>query len=112
MKTSLFAAGIGTAIAFAAFAPNAVAQDNTITGTCQAVGANGAPEPLGDRDGHGISVGQISCHIDSGPLKDGIATGTYIWEWDGQTPLWFRNTASFGSREPLWCMWRRKENSR
>src|SRR6516162_163549 len=83
MKTSLFAAGIGTAIAFAAFAPNAVAQDNTITGTCQAVGANGAPEPLGDRDGHGISVGQISCHIDSGPLKDGIATGTYIWEWDG-----------------------------
>ena len=83
MKTSLFAAGIGTAIAFAAFAPNAVAQDNTITGTCQAVGANGAPEPLGDRDGHGISVGQISCHIDSGPMKDGIVTGTFIWQWDG-----------------------------
>jgi hypothetical protein len=83
MKTTLFAAGIGTAIAFAAFVPNAVAQENTITGTCQAVGANGAPEPLGDREGHGVSVGQISCHIDSGLMKDGIVTGTYIWEWDG-----------------------------
>ena len=75
--------GIVTAIAFAAFASNAVAQENTITGTCQAVGAIGAPEPLGDRQGHGISVGQVSCHIDSGPLKDGIGTGTSIWEWDG-----------------------------
>jgi hypothetical protein len=48
MKTALFAAGIGTAIAFAAFAPDAAAQQITATGTCQAVGANGAPEPLGD----------------------------------------------------------------
>ena len=83
MKTALFAAGIVTAIAFAAFAPAAVAQEITSTGTCQAVGLNGAPEPLGDREGHGISVGQISCHIDSGPMKDGIVTGTDILEWDG-----------------------------
>ena len=83
MKTTLVAAGIGTAIAFAAFAPDVVAQENITTGTCQAVGANGAPEPLGDREGHGIQVGQISCHVDSGPMKDGIVTGTYIWEWDG-----------------------------
>ena len=83
MKTALFAAGIATAIAFAAFAPSAVAQDTTSTGTCQGVGANGAPEPLGDREGHGISITQVSCHVDSGPMKDGILTGTDIWEWDG-----------------------------
>jgi hypothetical protein len=83
MKTALFAAGIGTAIAFAAFVPNAVAQEITTTGTCQAVGANGAPEPLGDREGHGISIAPYSCHVDSGPAKDGIVTGTGIWEWDG-----------------------------
>jgi hypothetical protein len=85
MKTALFAAGIVTALAFVAFAPDAVAQENTttVTGTCQAVGANGAPEPLGDREGHGIQIAQVSCHIDSGPTKDAILTGTDIWEWDG-----------------------------
>jgi hypothetical protein len=83
MRYLMKGSGIAAAIAFAALAPDALAQENTITGTCQAVGPNGAPEPLGDREGHGISVGQISCHIDSGPLKDGIVTGTYIWEWDG-----------------------------
>ena len=55
MKTALFAAGIGTAIAFAAFAPNAVAQEITYTWTCQDVGT-GAPEALGDREGHSISI--------------------------------------------------------
>src|SRR5208337_4800757 len=79
----LKASGIAAAIAFAAFAPGAVAEDNTVTGTCQAVGANGAPEPLGDRDGHGIAIVQVSCRIDSGPTKGGILTGMDIWEWDG-----------------------------
>ena len=92
MKTALFAAGIGTAIAFAAFAPDAIAQENTTTGTCQAVGANGAPEPLGDREGHGISTVQVSCHIDSGPMKDGVLTGTDIWEWDGPNAVLVSST--------------------
>ena len=51
--------GIATAaIGLAAAAPSAVAQENTFTLTCQNVGG-GAPEPLGDRDGHSISVEQI-----------------------------------------------------
>jgi hypothetical protein len=82
MKTALFAAGIGTAIAFAAFAPDAVAQEITSTLTCQDVGS-GAPEPLGDREGHTITVGQYSCRVDSGPMSGGIVTGTDVWEWDG-----------------------------
>jgi hypothetical protein len=82
MKTTLFAAGIGTAIAFAAFAPDAVAQEITSTFTYQDVGS-GAPEPLGDREGHTITVGQYSCRVDSGPMSGGIVTGTDVWEWDG-----------------------------
>src|SRR5271168_344755 len=53
MKTALFAAGIGTAIVFAAVAPGAVAQE-VLKFSCQAVGGSGAPEPLGDREGHNI----------------------------------------------------------
>lgn len=77
--------GIATAlIALSATAPSAVAQENTATLTCQAIGwGNGPPEPLGDREGHGISVGEYSCRVDSGPMSGGVSTGTIIWEWDG-----------------------------
>ena len=40
MKPALLAAGIGTAIAFAAFAPNAIAQEITYTWTCQTIGTD------------------------------------------------------------------------
>ena len=59
--------GIATAaIAFAAFAPSAVAQENIIKNTCQDVGV-GPPEPLGDREGHSISVAQFSCRVEFRP---------------------------------------------
>ena len=82
MKTALFAAGIGTAIAFAAFAPNAVAQEITYTWTCQDVGT-GAPEALGDREGHSISIDVASCHSETEPMSGAVLTGTTIWEWNG-----------------------------
>jgi hypothetical protein len=74
--------GIATANAFAAFASSAVAQETTFTSTCQGIGS-GAPEPLGDREGHSIQTSQGSCHVDSGPMSGGILTTTDIWEWDG-----------------------------
>ncbi len=76
--------GIATAvIAFSATAPSAVAQEMTATFTCQFVGG-GAPEPLGDREGHTIQVGEYSCLVaNSGPMSGAVATGTNIWEWDG-----------------------------
>ncbi|MGO9423507.1 hypothetical protein [Roseiarcus sp.] len=75
--------GIATAvIALSTTAPSAVAQEMTFTFTCQAVGG-GAPEPLGDREGHTIQVGEYSCRIDSGPMSGGVTTGRNIWEWDG-----------------------------
>jgi hypothetical protein len=43
---------------------------------------NAAPEPLGDREGHAISVEQDSCRISSGPLAGAVISGTEYWEWD------------------------------
>src|SRR5271166_6822065 len=75
--------GVATAvIALSATAPSVVAQENTDTLTCQDVGV-GPPEPLGDRKDHGISVGEYSCRVDSGPMSGGVSTGTDILEWDG-----------------------------
>jgi hypothetical protein len=82
MQYLLNVCGIATAaIGLAVFAPRAVAQENTATLTCQNVGG-GAPEPLGDREAHSISVQQYSCSASSGPLSGGVWTGSIIWEWD------------------------------
>jgi len=83
MSNLLNACGVATAIiTLSATAPNAVAQEHTATFTCQGLGS-GAPEPLGDREGHTISVNEYTCLADSGPMSGAVATGTNIWEWDG-----------------------------
>jgi hypothetical protein len=82
MHCLLNVCGLATAaIAFASFAPSAVAQENAFTLTCQNVGG-GAPEPIEDREGHSILVNDYSCRADSGPLSGGVWTGRAIWEWD------------------------------
>ena len=48
---------------------------------CQSVGS-GTLEPLGDRDGHSISVAEQSCRVEGGLTDGGILTGTGITEWD------------------------------
>ena len=82
MRYFLKASGILAAIAFAALAPGAVAQESTSTYACQDVGS-GATEPLGDREGHSIVVAQVSCRVNSGPMSGGLSTGEGIWEWNG-----------------------------
>ena len=81
-------------IAFAGFAPTAVAQGATATWTCQDVGPIDQTEKLGDREGHSLSVGQYSCRIDGGPLSGGIATGTDLWENDARKAFGFLQAAS------------------
>jgi hypothetical protein len=87
----LSACGIATAVtALAAFAPSVVAEEVTMTMTCQSIG-NSAPEPLGDREGHAISIGEVSCRVDGGPLSGGVLTGMDIWEWDGTNAVSLAN---------------------
>ena len=82
MRILLNVCGVVTAIiALSATAPSAVAQGMY---NCQDVGwGGGPPEPLGDREGHGITVNHYSCRVDSGPMSGAVATGTDIYEWDG-----------------------------
>ena len=48
---------------------------------CQSIGT-GPQEPLGDRDGHNISVVAYSCRVEGGPLDGALVTGNAIYEWD------------------------------
>ena len=82
MRFTLMVSGMATAVVVAGMAPGAMAQDVSKF-VCQAVGLNGAPEPLGDREGHGISVTTESCRNTGGPMDGGLTSGQSIWEWDG-----------------------------
>lgn len=44
---------------------------------------NTTPETLGDRPGHSIAVGELTCRVEGGPLNGGVMTGTQVYEWDG-----------------------------
>jgi hypothetical protein len=83
MSSFLHFSGVAAvAIASAAFAPAAFAQEATSVWTCQDVGAP-QPEPIGDREGHSLFLGNFSCRIEGGPLDGAVATGSDIWENDG-----------------------------
>ncbi len=69
-------------LVFAAFAPSAMAQE-VIKFSCQVVGGSGTPEPLGDREGHNITVLTASCRSAGGVLDGALTTAQEIWEWDG-----------------------------
>jgi hypothetical protein len=68
--------------AFALVSAGAAAQSGaTAKLYCHTVG-NGAPEALGDREGHTVAVGQFTCRVEGGLTDGGILTGTTINEWD------------------------------
>lgn len=71
-----------SAIAFALAAPSATAQELHGHQVCRIVGAS-APEQLGDREGHALSIGQTSCQVTEGPLAGAVVTETSMLEWDG-----------------------------
>jgi hypothetical protein len=99
MRHLLKACGIAaaTVAALAVATPDAIAEENTYTFTCQGFGS-GAREPLGDREGHAISVGDYSCYTDSGPFVGGNVSGTNIWEWDKTDAVLV--TGQYISRKP------------
>ena len=82
MRNLLEVSGIVTAIAFAALAPRAVAQEMSFKLICQEVGGTGNPEPAGDREGHFISVDHYSCRMQGGPMSGAVVTGNDVTDWD------------------------------
>ncbi|MEJ8856663.1 hypothetical protein WKW79_18960 [Variovorax robiniae] len=72
---------LSTAAAMALMAVSASGQQNSFSFSCQSVGSS-PPEPLGDREGHSISSGEISCRAEGGPLVGGVLTGTNVYEWE------------------------------
>lgn len=69
-------------VSLALVGTSAFAQSGQITKLfCHTVGSS-AMEPLGDREGHSIAVGQLTCRVEGGPLDGGILTGSNINEWD------------------------------
>jgi hypothetical protein len=77
-----FSGAVASALAFAISAPSAVALEKTSVWTCQGVG-DSPPEPLGDREGHSIHIGQNSCRVESGTYVGGVSIEEETWEWDG-----------------------------
>jgi hypothetical protein len=71
-----------SAIAFALAVPSATAQELHGHQVCRAVGAF-TPEQLGDRAGHALAIGQISCQVTEGPFTGAVVTETSMLEWDG-----------------------------
>ncbi len=55
---------------------------STVKLHCFSVGNGAPPEALGDREGHALSVGQVTCRVEGGPVDGGIFTGSTIAEWD------------------------------
>jgi hypothetical protein len=83
MKIFLRFSGLAaTTLIFAAFAQSAIAQE-VMKFSCQVVGGSGTPEPLGDREGHNITVLTASCRSAGGVLDGALTTAQEIWEWDG-----------------------------
>ena len=98
-----FSGTAAAALAFAAFAPSCLAQEKTTTWACQGVGID-TPQPLGDREGHSISVGQYSCRAELGPWAGGVGTGTGMWEWDGPKATLLSNSG-FASKPGATLAW-------
>jgi hypothetical protein len=55
-------------VALTAAAPNVYAQETNVM-TCQYFGGPPHSEPLGDRDGHSLSIVDVSCVATSGPWR-------------------------------------------
>ena len=81
MRNTLKTSGIVMALAFAALAPSARAQEMSFKEICQDVGA-GVPERAGDREGHMFSVDRYSCRMEGGPMDGALVTGSDVIEWD------------------------------
>jgi hypothetical protein len=82
MQNLRFGGLAAAALMSAGVATSAVALEKTSVWACQDAGGS-PPQPLGDREGHSIGMGQNSCRVESGTYAGGVSTDEGIWEWDG-----------------------------
>jgi hypothetical protein len=92
MIATLKTPGIAAAIVLLAAAPSAVAEENTQPSIRQDIGVR-TTEPLGDREGHMISTGGYSCHVNSGPTSGSAMTGSDTWEFDWPNAVMLSDSA-------------------
>ena len=79
-QKSLAAAAL---VGLCAFGGSELAHADTIGKyECNVLGSN-APEPLGDRTGHGLVSYQFSCVGVDGLLKGAVYSAIHVSEWDG-----------------------------
>jgi hypothetical protein len=101
MQNFLRSCGLAAVVLpFAAFAPSAIAQEVSKF-SCQTVGGSNTPEPLGDREGHGITVTTASCRIVGGVLDGSLLTAQEIWEWDGTNAKMLLESGVFRKPGPI-----------
>ena len=64
-----------------AIPPNAFADESRSKSICQSVD-DGAPQQIGDREGHMMAIYNVSCHVVEGQPSGGVSSGKVIIEWD------------------------------
>ena len=72
---------LATSVAIVFLTGTGLALSQTTKTTCVNVGL-GAPEPLGDRDGHAVQVSAGACTTEGGLLDGMVMTQNTIWEMD------------------------------
>jgi hypothetical protein len=76
-----FGGGLLLVAALTTSVPTAWAQAISYRAVCTNHGANWN-EPVGDRDGHSLQVGDATCAIQGGPMDGAVATQQVLWEYD------------------------------
>ena len=64
-----------------AIEPTAFADENRSKAICQSVD-EGAPQRIGDREGHMMAIYDVTCRVVEGQPSGGVSSGKVIIEWD------------------------------
>ena len=78
---SMLVGAVAAAAAMQVAVLDAKAQEDLDAFSCRYVEAPTA-EPIGDDEGHGLSVRDYSCQVTQGPLSGGVLTARAVWEID------------------------------
>lgn len=81
MRPMLLAAWIAAMLSMPPATALHVQPAASVLSRCRSVGET-AIEPVGDHDGHAVSIGAYTCTIEGGPLDGGVVEGSVVYEWE------------------------------